>query len=48
MQLSKEVQTLEKAIAKFTQDALEDPRKTSPYLRSATPNRQGFSKSFLN
>lgn len=35
--LCKEVQSLEQSVTNFRQEALQDPRKTMPYLRSATP-----------
>lgn len=37
--LLKKIQNLELAATDFSDDAQQDPRKTMPYVRSATPNR---------
>ena len=46
--LLEEVQSLEQAVNDFSQEALQDPRKTIPYMRTATPNRPQVMKSTIN
>lgn len=45
MSLVKDVQVLEESANEFSQDALQDPRKLIPYMRSATPSRQNTKTS---
>ncbi|OMJ82074.1 hypothetical protein SteCoe_17347 [Stentor coeruleus] len=45
MNLVKDVQMLEESANEFSQDALQDPRKLIPYMRSATPSRQNTKTS---